>query len=177
MKIFKSTVFSAVCAFAACSAFAQQAPTAVAKAAEKPAAEKPAQDNEDRSYLADYAEKPASVALFDEKTKSENVVAFKEVKDDSVVFIGGGEIPISKKKPSSQKIVVKVDNNWLRIRTALGRENREEAISKMRVALSEFIIDGVETNIDFHLRLIRNENFERGEFDNGFLNRTDIMKD
>ena len=56
-------------------------------------------------------------------------------------------------------------------------ENREEAISKMRVALSEFIIDGVETNIDFHLRLIRNENFERGEFDNGFLNRTDIMKD
>lgn len=132
MKIFKSTVFSAVCALAACSAFAQQAPTAVAKAAEKPAAEKPAQD-EDRSYLADYADKPASVALFDEKTKSENVVAFKEVKDDSVVFIGGGgEIPISKKKPSSQKIVVKVDNNWLRIRTALGRENWEEAIVYMR---------------------------------------------
>ena len=60
-------------------------------------------------------------------------MAFKEVKDDSVVFIGGGgEIPISKKKPSSQKIVVKVDNNWLRIRTALGRENWEEAIVYMR---------------------------------------------
>lgn len=55
--------------------------------------------------------------------------------------------------------------------------NREEAIAKMRVALAEFIIDGVETNIDFHLRLIRNESFERGEFDNGFLNRTNIMED
>lgn len=55
-------------------------------------------------------------------------------------------------------------------------ENREEAISKMKVALAEFIIDGVETNIDFHLRLLRNDNFERGEFDNGFLNRTDIME-
>ena len=54
-------------------------------------------------------------------------------------------------------------------------EDRAEAISKMRVALSEFIIDGVETNIDFHLRLLKNESFERGEFDNGFLNRTNIM--
>lgn len=55
--------------------------------------------------------------------------------------------------------------------------DREEAIAKMRVALAEFIIDGVETNIDFHLRLIRNENFESGEFDNGFLNRVNIMED
>jgi len=54
-------------------------------------------------------------------------------------------------------------------------EDRAEAIAKMRVALAEFIIDGVETNIDFHLRLLKNECFERGEFDNGFLNRTDIM--
>lgn len=55
--------------------------------------------------------------------------------------------------------------------------DREEAIMKMRVALAEFIIDGVETNIDFQLRLLKNENFERGEFDNGFLNRTNIMED
>ena len=55
--------------------------------------------------------------------------------------------------------------------------DREEAIMKMRVALAEFIIDGVETNIDFQLRLLKNENFERGDFDNGFLNRTNIMED
>ena len=55
--------------------------------------------------------------------------------------------------------------------------DREEAIKKMRVALAEFIIDGVETNIDFQLRLLKNESFEKGEFDNGFLNRTNIMED
>lgn len=55
--------------------------------------------------------------------------------------------------------------------------DREEAIAKMRVALAEFIIGGVETNIDFQLRLLRDENFVRGEFDNGYLNRKNIMED
>ena len=55
--------------------------------------------------------------------------------------------------------------------------DRQEAISKMRVALSEFIVDGVETNIDFQLRLVKDPDFERGEFDNGFLNRKNIMED
>lgn len=55
--------------------------------------------------------------------------------------------------------------------------DREEAIAKMRVALAEFIIGGVETNIDFQLRLLRDENFIGGEFDNGYLNRKNIMED
>ncbi len=52
---------------------------------------------------------------------------------------------------------------------------REEAIMKMRVALSEFIIDGVETNIDFQLCLLKDEDFEAGNFDIGFLNRKNVM--
>lgn len=52
---------------------------------------------------------------------------------------------------------------------------REEAIMKMRVALSEFIIEGVETNIDFQLALLKDEDFEKGNFDIGFLNRKSIM--
>lgn len=52
---------------------------------------------------------------------------------------------------------------------------REEAIMKMRVALSEFIIEGVETNIDFQLCLLKDEDFEKGNFDIGFLNRKNIM--
>ncbi len=47
---------------------------------------------------------------------------------------------------------------------------RDEAIMKMRWALSEFIIDGVDTNIDFQLELIKNPDFEDGNYDNGFLN-------
>ncbi len=53
--------------------------------------------------------------------------------------------------------------------------DRETAIAKMRWALSEFIVDGVSTNIDFHLKLIRREEFLKGDYDNGFLGRTDII--
>lgn len=55
--------------------------------------------------------------------------------------------------------------------------DRETAIAKMRWALSEFIVDGVSTNIDFHLKLIRRKEFLKGDYDNGFLGRTDILKD
>ncbi len=46
---------------------------------------------------------------------------------------------------------------------------RKEAIMKMRCALSEFIVDGIDTNIDFQLRLLKNHNFEEGDYDNAFL--------
>ena len=49
--------------------------------------------------------------------------------------------------------------------------NREEAIMKMKWALSEFIVEGVETNIDFQLELIKRPEFKNGCYDNGFLNR------
>lgn len=54
-------------------------------------------------------------------------------------------------------------------------KDREEAIAKMKWALSEFIVDGVYTNIDFHLKLIRTEAFEKGDYDNGYLNRTKLI--
>ena len=48
---------------------------------------------------------------------------------------------------------------------------REEAIMKMKWALSEFIVEGVDTNIDFQLDLIKDSNFEKGEYDIGYLGR------
>lgn len=51
---------------------------------------------------------------------------------------------------------------------------REEAIAKMRLALSEFIVDGVYTNIDFQLKLIRSEAFDKGDYDIGWLSRTTL---
>ena len=51
---------------------------------------------------------------------------------------------------------------------------REEAIAKMKWALSEFIVDGVQTNIDFQLALIRSEGFISGDYDNGYLSRTEL---
>ena len=46
----------------------------------------------------------------------------------------------------------------------------------MRVALSEFIIEGIVTNVDFQLNLLRDSEFESGDFDIGFLNRKDLTK-
>lgn len=48
---------------------------------------------------------------------------------------------------------------------------REEAIAKMKWALAEFIVEGVDTNIDFQLGLIRDESFESGNYDIGYLER------
>lgn len=56
-----------------------------------------------------------------------------------------------------------------------GRD-RKEAIKKMKVALSEFLIEGINTNIDFQLNLLRDEDVESGNFDIGFLNRKDLTK-
>lgn len=49
--------------------------------------------------------------------------------------------------------------------------DRDEAIRKMRWALSEFIVDGVDTNIDFQLEIIKQSEFIEGNYDNGFLTR------
>ena len=49
---------------------------------------------------------------------------------------------------------------------------REEAIAKMKRALDEFVIKGIDTNIDFQLDLLNHEKFVAGEFDTSFIART-----
>ncbi|MCB0527925.1 MAG: acetyl-CoA carboxylase biotin carboxylase subunit, partial [Saprospiraceae bacterium] len=51
---------------------------------------------------------------------------------------------------------------------------REEAILKMERALDEFIVEGVKTTVPFHQRLMRNEDFRKGDFHTGFLNTWDF---
>lgn len=46
---------------------------------------------------------------------------------------------------------------------------REEAIKKMSWALSEFIVGGIDTNIEFQLDLIRDKTFEEGTYDVSFI--------
>lgn len=51
---------------------------------------------------------------------------------------------------------------------------RKEAIAKMKWALAEFIVEGVDTNIDFQLSLIRDPAFEEGNYDIGYLGRRGV---
>ena len=48
-------------------------------------------------------------------------------------------------------------------------QTREEAIAKMRRALEEFVIDGIKTTIPFHLQLMKNEDFIKGNYTTKFM--------
>lgn len=51
--------------------------------------------------------------------------------------------------------------------------SREEAIKKMQRALEEFVVEGIETTIPFHKVLMKNEDFQKGNFNTGFLAQWD----
>lgn len=46
---------------------------------------------------------------------------------------------------------------------------REEAIDTMYRALSEYVIEGIKTTIPFHLQMMQNEDFRKGNFTTKFL--------
>lgn len=48
-------------------------------------------------------------------------------------------------------------------------QTRDEAINTMYRALSEYVIEGVKTTIPFHLQLMQNEDFRKGNFTTKFL--------
>jgi len=48
-------------------------------------------------------------------------------------------------------------------------QTREEAINTMERALSEYVIEGVKTTIPFHMQLMKNEEFRKGNFTTKFI--------
>ena len=48
-------------------------------------------------------------------------------------------------------------------------KDRQEAIRKMQRALQEFIIEGIDTNIDFLREILNNKKFIDGEYDTSFI--------
>ncbi|GAB4266910.1 acetyl-CoA carboxylase biotin carboxylase subunit [Thermincola ferriacetica] len=55
--------------------------------------------------------------------------------------------------------------------------NREEAIQRMRRSLQEFEIEGVKTTIPFHLVVVDNAFFQRGDFYTNFIQRRVLQED
>jgi len=54
-------------------------------------------------------------------------------------------------------------------------QTREEAINTMERALSEYVIEGVKTTIPFHLQLMRNEDFRKGNFTTKFIESFNLV--
>ena len=50
-------------------------------------------------------------------------------------------------------------------------KNRDEAIATLKEALKEFKIEGIKTTIDFHLKMLENEDFLSNNYDTKYLER------
>lgn len=50
-------------------------------------------------------------------------------------------------------------------------KDREEAINKMLRALDEFVIEGIDSNIEFQVEILNNEVFRSGNFDTSFIKK------
>jgi acetyl-CoA carboxylase biotin carboxylase subunit len=55
-------------------------------------------------------------------------------------------------------------------------QTREEAIRKMERALDEYFIEGIKTTIPFHIQLMKNEQFRKGDFTTKFMETFVIEK-
>jgi acetyl-CoA carboxylase biotin carboxylase subunit len=78
------------------------------------------------------------------------------VRNDSGCY-EGAEIPVHY-DPMISKLVV-----W--------GEDRARAVARMRRALGEYQVRGIETNLAFHRRCLRHAAFVAGEYDTGFIGR------
>ena len=56
-------------------------------------------------------------------------------------------------------------------------QTREEAITKMERALSEYIIEGVKTTIPFHQKLMKHPKFRDGKITTKFLEEWDYQSE
>ncbi len=78
------------------------------------------------------------------------------VRDDSGAY-EGIEIPVFY-DPLISKLIV-----W--------GADRGEALARMRRALDEYLVRGIQTNLAFHRRVLRDQAFCAGEYDTGFIER------
>lgn len=52
---------------------------------------------------------------------------------------------------------------------------RIEAIKKMRVALEQFVVEGIHTNIEYQYLIMHNPDFIKGHYDTGFIARFNTL--
>ena len=50
-------------------------------------------------------------------------------------------------------------------------KTRKESIAKMKSAIAELVIDGVETNTDFILKILEDEDFQNNNYDTSFITK------
>ena len=103
-----------------------------------------------------YAEDPVKFLPSPGKITHLRVPDGPYIRNDSGCY-EGAEIPVHY-DPMISKLVV-----W--------GEDRASAVARMRRALDEYAVRGIETNLAFHRRCFRHPAFVAGEYDTGFIGR------
>jgi acetyl-CoA carboxylase biotin carboxylase subunit len=103
-----------------------------------------------------YAEDPVKFLPSPGKITHLRVPDGPYVRNDSGCY-EGAEIPVHY-DPMISKLVV-----W--------GEDRASALARMRRALDEYQVRGIETNLAFHRRCVRQAAFAAGDYDTGFIGR------
>ena len=80
---------------------------------------------------------------------------------------GGNGVRLDTHIYNDYKVPANYDSMLLKL--IVHGKDREEAIAKMRSALGELIIEGIDTNLDFQYEIINNPEFEAGNTDTDFI--------
>lgn len=80
---------------------------------------------------------------------------------------GGNGVRVDTHIYNDYKVPANYDSMLLKL--IVHGKDREEAIAKMRSALGELIIEGIDTNLDFQYEIINNPEFEAGNTDTEFI--------
>ncbi len=56
-------------------------------------------------------------------------------------------------------------------------DTRKTVVERMKRALREMWVEGIETNIPFHLKVLEDKSFKKGEIDTTFINRKGIIEE
>jgi acetyl-CoA carboxylase biotin carboxylase subunit len=93
---------------------------------------------------------------------------------DNLHFPGGPGVRVDTHTYSGYNIPPYYDSLVAKL-IAYGKD-RDEAITRLRRSLDEFVIEGIKTTIPFHRKLIDHDDFKSGKFDTGFLERTNLLE-
>ena len=86
-----------------------------------------------------------------------------------ILFPGGNGVRVDTAVYSGYVIPPNYDSMIAKI--IIHADTRQEAIAKMKRALEECVVDGIDTNIDFLLKILNNEDFKNGNFDTSFISK------
>lgn len=85
----------------------------------------------------------------------------------NVHFPGGRGVRVDSHIYCDYKVPANYDSMLLKL--IVHDKDRESAIAKMRSALGELIIEGIETNIDFQYEILSHEAYHKGDTDTHFI--------